>query len=329
MVLCFAACFSALLLLFPIASMAGINDHITKTETGFYYTVQKGDTLWGLSKKFSDSPWQWPDLWHYNPKIKNPHLIYPGQKIQIYRKDWTEQAKKPAPKPVKITKKPKQYLKFSRINSVGFITSTPLPSCGTIAGSFAQSDMIAQGDRVYIHADPANPPLSVGSRYTSFRTISPIYDPETGKKLGKQVYPTGLLEIESITPEFAVAKVLASYHVIRVNDRIMPFEKRDEKICLQEGVPGISASIVRSEENRVMICDDIVAFINKGRLQGVMPGQIYDIYDLGDNGGPGLIAENVIGRAVVLISRSKTATALITLSKREIESGMELRAAAP
>ena len=27
-----------------------------KYENGFYYTIQKGDTLWDLSQKFSDSP---------------------------------------------------------------------------------------------------------------------------------------------------------------------------------------------------------------------------------------------------------------------------------
>jgi LysM repeat protein len=32
-------------------------------EAGFYYTVKKGDTLWDLSQRFSDTPWVWPDLW--------------------------------------------------------------------------------------------------------------------------------------------------------------------------------------------------------------------------------------------------------------------------
>jgi hypothetical protein len=45
------------------------------------YTVVRGDTLWDISAKFLNYPTQWPALWSWNPQIKNPHLIYPGQTL--------------------------------------------------------------------------------------------------------------------------------------------------------------------------------------------------------------------------------------------------------
>ena len=44
------------------------------------YTVRKGDTLWGIAKRYGVSL---TALIAVNPQIKNPNLIYPGDRVRI------------------------------------------------------------------------------------------------------------------------------------------------------------------------------------------------------------------------------------------------------
>ncbi len=53
-----------------------------------YYTIAKGDTLSGIAKRFYGNAMDYPFVFEANREvIKDPDLIYPGQKIRIPAKN--------------------------------------------------------------------------------------------------------------------------------------------------------------------------------------------------------------------------------------------------
>ena len=61
------------------ASAPGGRDVTSGTEKPVYL-VKKGDTLWGIARHFRVPL---SDLIRANPQIKNPNLIYPGNRVMI------------------------------------------------------------------------------------------------------------------------------------------------------------------------------------------------------------------------------------------------------
>ena len=51
-----------------------------KEEQALYHTVVRGDTLWELARQYGVALNQIVEL---NPSIRNPNLIYPGQKVRL------------------------------------------------------------------------------------------------------------------------------------------------------------------------------------------------------------------------------------------------------
>lgn len=264
-----------------------IEKHIVESETGVYYIIQEGDTLWDLSRQFSDSPWVWPDLWEENKQITNPHLIYPGEKIRLYRKkdsdkfgEKVEEKKPEVKRIVKVTpkkEKERPYYFYSPIDSIGFIKKKEITPSGFIFKVKEDKKMVSFGDLVYVRPQHKGS-LKLGKKYTMYKTVTPIKGTKTNKYPGIQYYLTGVIEITKIEDKFCVAKVIQSFRNIAPGDLLMPYKRRDPKIYLTESKKGLKGKVIVSEERQEYFGDDNVAFINKGKRDGVKIGQFYTVY---------------------------------------------------
>ena len=353
----YAAVLSLVLFLSSSVSTLADTTKEVSSETGVYYTVKKGDTLWGLSQQFSDNPYTWPDLWSKNDQLKNPHLIYPGQKIKLIRRSDLDRygssgegqalsvddsgAMESAD--VVAKEAPRSYY-YSKIERVGFMKKEPAPSHGRVFKLQGTDQlMLGTGDVIYIEGDAENP-LVIGARYVTYRTLTPreitarLLDVNRKKlrrirnEIGTQHYLSGVVEIVGEKDGFFIARITDAYRSIKLNDKIMPYKKRSRRIPIREGLSSIEGEIIVSEEGETTFGQDMVGFINRGTRDGILKGQVYSVYYYEQKMSEDLFKEKAlkvsvnIGNFIVIDTQEETATILVTYSTQGFSAGDHFKA---
>jgi hypothetical protein len=248
-------------------------------DSGFFYTIKKGDTLWDLSQKFYNSQWDWPGLWEMNDDLKNPHWIYPGKKIRIFLKGKSEL--KPIIVKVKKLKKTKVPVKiktsfsYSQMDHVGFIKKSAQKSLGSVIKEEEDNLMMSANDVIYIK--PSNNGTLIPGR------IYQIFTTENTQTKNKDQTFTGIkhlikaeIKILDHKTSYATALITKGHRAVRKGDMVMEYYKRDPILTVEDNLDPIDAKIICSENNTLMINDYTIAFIDLGEDQ-VKPGQVYSI----------------------------------------------------
>ena len=138
------------------------------------YEVIAGDTLWDISALFLRDPWKWPEIWHANQQIANPHLIYPGDIVSLVYIDGRpklmlsrnrEEKRSPqiriedhrAPIPALPLETIENFLSKNRLTSNSELQSAPY-----VLGGYERRLLVGLGDDFYARGDFTNQPLNYG-----------------------------------------------------------------------------------------------------------------------------------------------------------------------
>ena len=308
-------------------------------EAGFYYTVKKGDTLWDISQRFNDTPWQWPDLWRENDQLPNPHWIYPGERIRLHRKSAQHEYKEqtiPIPEVApqveastpEAAPQPQVQFFYNSMDRVGFIRKPPVEPVGYIDKSLRNKEIIGENDQVYIRPprSQSTSTLTPGQRLTAYRTLKPTPARNSQRVFGTQHYLLGVVEIISNESQYAIGKVIKGYREILPGEPLMNYEAFSPNIDVTESTPGIEGTILAAEEQSKLISDHVISFIDKGRVDNIRPGQIYSIYLQKTMGKRRIPLKPVeIGTVIVLRTEETTSTVYVTKALDKIEPGEKIR----
>lgn len=306
-------------------------------EAPVIYTIQRGDTLWGLSERFLQDPRHWPDLWSKNPRVTNPHLIFPGQLVR-FRDGQLEIVEQPkevvaekgvekAAEAVAVPEAVQEAKSFAVRGSEGWLLEQELESAGRIISGEHGRLILGEHDMVYTDLGSLHGGRE-SARYTALRKGRLIRNPQTGDRLGYLVLPLGSVELTKVTELNSRGVITRSFREIEPGDLLIPaLEPPQRNVSLKavssrlEGL--ISASATGFDSTAV---GDLV-YLSLGRNQGGEPGNmLYIVREVKVEKMKverylGELPKEVVGALVLVAVGENSSTGLIIKSSDAIFNG--------
>ena len=299
-------------------------------EEPIIYTVEQGDTLWGVSQRFIKDPYYWPNLWSSNPDIGNPHLIYPGQKLRIYKgrieiipigeEGGTSDVGAAVVTPDEILLIPTYG------GAQSYISSEEEKSLGTLVDTVDNRVMVTVGDKVFL--EMADLSATKPGDVFELITMGPkVFHPAREKKFGYQLEKNaigfqtiqlGTLEIKEVTPSVAVAEIITATREIKRGSKLRPYKQVPDRIPRIFSDTVVEGYIVSDDIGKIALGQWEVILIDIGEEEGIQVGHELDLYrkreatEQADKTKVLELPDIDLGDAIVLEVRKGFAEALIT-----------------
>ena len=266
-----------------------------KTDHPQRYVVQQGDTLWDIAGRFLRAPWRWPDIWHVNPEIANPDLIYPGDVLQfsyvngqprLTLERGARARSSGAPREVKLSPQMRrealtrpiptipidaiqQFLTRPRVLSRQELSSAPLIT------AFVEEHIVGgAGDAIYVSA--------VEEDYIrNFDVVRPgqaYRDPDSRETLGYEALYVGDAELLR-AGDPAKLMLTATETEALLDDRLFPDPEEDalENFHPKAAPLFLEGKIIALLNGVNQIGQYSVVVLNKGSNDGLEPGDVLRI----------------------------------------------------
>jgi hypothetical protein len=255
------------------------------------YVVQVGDTLWDIAATFLKDPWFWPEIWHINTQIENPHLIYPGDVLGLVYIDGM-------PKVTNIRASTYRMSPQARVTPITeAVTSIPYESVSAFLASGAvlekrQADnlpyllqtrgdhlMASAGNVVYVRGlEDAAP----GSRYHVVEVGGKLIDPDDNSLIGYRGRFIGEGTLRRSGDPATVALTDSSEEAVP-GDKLLA-ELVDIPLNFYPRTPSssIDGRIISVHGGVTQIGQYQVVVLNRGTRDGLAVGDVLTVFQSGD-----------------------------------------------
>ena len=270
------------------------------------YVVNDGDTLWDISSMFLRDPWFWPEIWHINPQVENPHLIFPGDVLNLVfdgdgrpRLQVTRgRAERRSPQ-VRVT--PLDHaiptIPYEAVSS--FLGRPTVIAKDEIKLPYiltTREGHLVAGAGVPVYVRGTNAP--VGTRYNVIHVGDAIVDPDDNRVIGYQGIHVGEGRIDRAGDPSTMMLTDTKREALE-GDRLVPeptefplnFIPRAPEQFVEGRIIAVVDGVARIGQYQVVI-------LNRGSRHGLDSGHVLQIYQTGEVvrdrvGGRGMLGERV------------------------------------
>ncbi|WP_101758685.1 LysM peptidoglycan-binding domain-containing protein [Oceanicoccus sp. KOV_DT_Chl] len=294
------------------------------------YMVKKGDTLWDISKVFLDSPWLWPEIWHVNPQVDNPHLIYPGDVLNLVYIDGRPKLVAKRNREVKLTPQVRiseldlaipaipldaisPFLTESRVVSNEELKTAPY----VLSGSDGHI-VSGAGDQIY-----GRGVFNEGEEnFGIFRPGNAYIDPDTEELLGYQAFSVASGKVVSVEKDIATLGLNRTSEEVRRGDRLLLDEEIRINSNFYPSAPEseINGYIIAVEGGVSQIGSMDVVVLNKGERDGLTSGHVLAIYRVGES-----VRDTVTGE-IVKVPDTRAGLLMVFRTFEKVSYGIVLKA---
>jgi hypothetical protein len=259
------------------------------------YVVVPGDTLWGISQRYTDSPWRWPELWGMNrEQIQNPHLIYPGAVLLLDRARGTLSiAGAPDPGTVKLSPRvraeslPKEEIPSIPPSAIEPFLTRPLviepdglDKAPTIVATQQDRVILSAGNTAYVRGITD----SKEETWYVYRRGPALIDPDTNRTLAYEAIYLGTAQLTR-PGDPAIVVLTSAVREVNAGDKLVAagraqpinYAPHSPSVQLSGRIMGIYGGVSQvGEAGPLQIIN-----INRGRADGIELGHVLALYSLG------------------------------------------------
>jgi LysM repeat protein len=326
------------------------------------HVVRKGDTLWDIARQYLNDPFMWQEIFRLNAStIRNPHLIYPDEHVQLpgrLARVVAAAAADDAQARLGSTGYPMEEVRDRTVfypQSEEAVDSHLIRRAGTAdvpifsPGEFRRAAILATEQevpslgRIVEVEQPSVVRLGIAPSAQMYDRVYVALAAAGGLALGDQVHfvrrdrrvrpfgfvwnPTGIGTVAAVDGATATVVIVQQFDEIRMGDIATPLAM----FPIAAGVSptpreGLDGRLVAIRGNNELPATYDQVFIDLGDGTGVRPGDEFMVYRPQERRSWGTRPPVEVARIQVLRVADRTATARVTdLSHPALEAGLPVR----